>query len=79
MLFDHEVHHYSLSLSLFVSCLLYGVPVARVSLLFFHVALFHYKLELRAFSVVEMVYIYEIKAKTTIGRIGVYKQIVGLF
>ena len=40
--------------------------------------LFHFKLGLRAFSVVRILYIYKIKAKTITGLVGVCKQIVGL-
>jgi hypothetical protein len=42
-------------------------------------ALFHFKLELRAFSVAIVLYMYTIKTKTITGRVGVYKQIVGLY
>jgi hypothetical protein len=41
--------------------------------------LFHFKLELRAFSVAIVLYIYTIKTKTINGRVSVYKQIVGLY
>jgi len=53
--------------------------------LYFHlhvctdVGLFYIRLGLRACSVVEILYIYEIKTKTTTGLVGVYKQIVGLY
>jgi len=41
--------------------------------------LFYFRLGLRAFSGVEIVYMYSIKTKITTGRVGVYKQIVGLY
>jgi hypothetical protein len=41
--------------------------------------LLHFRLGLRAISVVRIIYIYEIKTKTITCRVGVYKQIVGLY
>jgi hypothetical protein len=52
-----------------------------VSFFYLHVCiddgLFHFKLELRAFSVAIVLYIYTIKTKTIIGRIGVSMQMTG--
>jgi hypothetical protein len=82
-LFDHEVHHCSLFLYSFDSCLFYGASVVRVSVIFIrvctHVGLFYFRLGLRAFSVVEIFCICKIKTKPTTGRVGVYKQIAGLY
>jgi hypothetical protein len=39
----------------------------------------YFKLELRAFSVAIVLYIYTIKTKTIIGRVGVSMQMVGLY
>ena len=53
--------------------------------LYFHlhvctdVGLFYFRLGLRACGVVEILYIYEIKSKTTTGLVVVYKQIVSLY
>jgi len=62
--------------------LLYGAPVDRVSVIFIyvctHVGLFYFRIGLRAFNFVEILYICKIKTKTTTGRVGVYKQIAGL-
>jgi hypothetical protein len=41
--------------------------------------LFHFRLELPAFSVAIILYIYTIKTNTITGRVGVYMQIVGLY
>ena len=57
MLLYHEVHHYSLSLSSFDSCLFYEVPIGWVSV-YLHVCtdvgLFYFRLGLRACSVFEI-------------------------
>jgi hypothetical protein len=83
MLLVDEVHYYSLSWYLFDSCLFYGFPVVWGSVFYLHVCvddgLFHFRLELRAFSVAIILYIYTIKTKTITGRVGVYMQIVGLY
>jgi hypothetical protein len=52
----HEVHHYSLSLSLFDSCLFYEVPIGWVSVLSpcLHWCWFYFRLGLRACSVFEI-------------------------
>ena len=67
----------------FCTCLFYGAPVVRVSFIYIrvctHVGLFYYRLGLRAFSVVDILRICEIKTKPTNGRVVVYKQIAGLY
>jgi hypothetical protein len=78
-----EVHYYRLSRYLVDSCLFYGFPVVWGSVVYLHVCiddgLFHFRIELRVFSVDIILYIYTIKTKTITGRVGVYKQIVGLY
>jgi hypothetical protein len=63
--------------------LFYGVPVVCGSVFSLYVyvddGLFHFRLGLRALSVVRILYIYKIKPKTITGRFGVYKQLVGLY
>ena len=82
-LFDHEVHHYSLPLSSFDSSLFYGVPVVRVFVLLspcLHWCWFVlFQTGLLACGVVEILYLYEIKSKSTTGRVCVCKQIVSLY
>ena len=77
-----EVHNYSLSLSLFDTCLFYGIPFVRISVLFLHVCthvgLFCFTLRSRVFSLVEILYIYEIATKTTIDCVCANKQIAAL-
>jgi len=67
--FDHEVHHYSLSLTSFDSCLFNGVPVVRVSVLFLmicvHVGLFYFGLGFLPLALSKFFTFIKIKTKTT--------------
>jgi hypothetical protein len=62
--------------------LFHRAPVDRVSVIFIyvftHVGLFYFRIGLRAFSFVEILYICEKKKKPNTGRVGVYKQFAGL-